>query len=287
MTLFDRYMAVDWSAANSPKRGKDSIWVSGCADTYNIPPFNVPTRFETVSVIKDHILATLKSNKRLLVGFDFAFGYPAKTAKALGGKNWEDNWRYICNLVKDDQKNRSNRFHVAAELNNRMGRSEGPFWGHPHQHSYENLSPKKPKNINTSPKEFRLIEKRAAGAKSVWQLAYNGAVGSQTILGIAALETLRRDADIGDYIAIWPFETNFAKALNKPIVFAEIYPSSHAGWKDMPYDIADAQQVAKVCQDLKKWDCDGRLISKMTPENISEIEHQEILREEGWIIGTP
>lgn len=26
MTLFDRYIALDWSANNVPKRGADSIW---------------------------------------------------------------------------------------------------------------------------------------------------------------------------------------------------------------------------------------------------------------------
>ena len=28
MPLFDQYMIIDWSAANSPKRGKDSIWIA-------------------------------------------------------------------------------------------------------------------------------------------------------------------------------------------------------------------------------------------------------------------
>ncbi|WP_051279860.1 hypothetical protein [Hellea balneolensis] len=287
MTLFNRYMAVDWSATNSPKRGKDSIWVSGCSGTYNIPPFNITTRSETISVIKDHITATLESNERLLIGFDFAFGYPAQTARTLGGENWADVWRTIHELVKDDPKNRSNRFHVADEFNKRIGQAEGPFWGHPHQHSYKNLSPKKPKQDYELPKEYRLIEKRAAGAKSVWQLAYNGAVGSQTLLGIAALETLRRDPDVGKHIAIWPFQTCFAEDLNKSVVFAEIYPSSHEGWKDMPHDIPDAQQVAKVCQDFKNWDNNGLLASKMRPENLSEAEERDVLNEEGWIIGRP
>lgn len=285
MTLFDRYMAVDWSAANTPKRGKDSIWVSGCSQTYNISPRNILTRYETVKLIKDHIIATLSSQERLLIGFDFAFGYPVNTASKLGGENWSDLWRHIHDIVEDNKNNNSNRFDVAANLNKRFGATEGPFWGHPHQHKYENLKPKKPQQAYTSPKEFRIIESRTSGPKSVWQLAYNGAVGSQTLLGIAALEKLRRDSDIGEYIAVWPFETNFTETLSKPIIFAEIYPSSHQGWKDMPYEISDAQQVAKVCQDLKDWDIRGILSAKMTPQNLTRAERQAVLNEEGWIIG--
>ena len=47
----------------------------------------------------------------------------------------------------------------------------------------------------------RVADKTAVGAKTVWQLAYNGSVGSQVLLGIPAriyrsthiLATLKRD----------------------------------------------------------------------------------------------
>jgi hypothetical protein len=33
VTAFDRYVAVDWSAANSPVTGKDSIWIGEAVHT--------------------------------------------------------------------------------------------------------------------------------------------------------------------------------------------------------------------------------------------------------------
>ena len=44
MPLFDRYIAVDWSAANSPKRGKDSIWICEFGPEGQVPSVNPPTR---------------------------------------------------------------------------------------------------------------------------------------------------------------------------------------------------------------------------------------------------
>jgi len=266
---------ISW--ANIPKRIG--------SNQYNIPPRNIRTRTETIDVIKDHILASLKSDEKLLIGFDFAFGYPAGTAEALGTNGWESLWAMIHDKIKDTEKNVSNRFRVAEELNHMIGSTEGPFWGHPHQRQYQGLKPKKPLKSHPDIKEFREVERRATSAKSVWQLAYNGAVGSQTLLGIASLERLRRDPEIGRYIAIWPFETNFADDINKPIIFAEIYPSSHQGWKDMPFDTADAQQVAKICEDFKLWDSQNLLKTKLSASNLTETQRYAAINEEGWIIG--
>ncbi len=285
MPLFDCYMAVDWSASNSPKTGKDSIWVTGCSQNYNIPPRNISTRHEVVSFIKDHVKASRAVGERLIIGFDFAFGYPSGFAKILGGEDWQFVWRKIYDLIEDSPKNKSNRFDVATKLNRLVGQADGPFWGHPHQHSYSSLGPKKPITPFQNFSEFRIVESRARGSKSVWQLAYNGAVGSQTLLGIAALESLRRDPEIGSQIAIWPFETDFASNMSKPIIFAEIYPSSHEDIETMPQKVLDAQQVAKIVQDFKNWDATDELGEKLSVKNLSRDNREAVLREEGWIVG--
>ena len=50
-------------------------------------------------------------------------------------------------------------------------------------------------------------DRRARGAKTVWQLAYAGSVGSQMLLGLPALKRLVADPLIEGRAAVWPFET--------------------------------------------------------------------------------
>ena len=56
--------------------------------------------------------------ERVLLGFDFPFGYPAGFAARLGlpGPPWRAVWDEIAGLVEDDQNNRNNRFDVAAAI---------------------------------------------------------------------------------------------------------------------------------------------------------------------------
>ena len=281
MPLFTHYMAVDWSANSSPKSGKDSIWISEAGGRLA----NIRTRYATIESLKGRIILALEQGERLLIGFDFAFGYPAGLARALcGEERWENVWQYLGRAIFDDEKNKSNRFEIAGRMNAVIGLEEGPFWGHPHQHSYDNLKPKKPMNWPLSFPQKRIIERQTKGAKSVYQLAYNGAVGSQTLLGIAALERLRRDPDIGPHIAIWPFETNFSGNLSKPITFAEIYPSSHK-IDESAHNIPDAAQVFTVSRDLAQWDKTGALEDKLSAFGLSDMQRAAVLNEEGWILG--
>jgi len=67
-----------------------------------------------------------------LVGFDFAFGYPADAGLPAG--------RALCarldGLIRDEADGANNRFEVAGILNREIqaalgGGFDGPFWGHP------------------------------------------------------------------------------------------------------------------------------------------------------------
>lgn len=286
MSLFTHYIAVDWSAQNKPKRGKDSIWIS--EDSFekgHVGLWNIRTRDETLRSIKDRMRLAIESEQRLLVGFDFAFGYPAGFAKALtGDTNWRSVWNWLGEAVEDNSKNQSNRFEVAGHMNSIIGLEAGPFWGHPHQHEYANLGPRKPTSTPPNFPLLREIEKKAKGAKSVFQIAYNGAVGSQTILGIAALVRLISEPKLSDHIEVWPFETSIGGDFNKPIVLAEIYPSSHKIDRDM-HDILDAAQVRSVSRDMADWDRTGILTDKLDLGKLPSEQRAHIIREEGWILG--
>ena len=68
MPLFDRYIAVDWSAANTPKRGKDSIWIGELGPDGRAPSENPPTRHAAMASITHRLLAALRLDVRALIG---------------------------------------------------------------------------------------------------------------------------------------------------------------------------------------------------------------------------
>jgi precorrin-8X/cobalt-precorrin-8 methylmutase len=163
MPLFDRYIAVDWSAANSPKRGKDSIWIGELGRDGRVPSENPSTRHDAMASIASRLLAARQRRQRIMLGLDFVFGYPRGAAAAIGratglsdtsplaGEDgwggdeprWLQLWSTLHRLVVDAPDNRSNRFQIAESLNLRL--ADGPhFWGHPHQHSYPGLTPRRP-----------------------------------------------------------------------------------------------------------------------------------------------
>jgi hypothetical protein len=194
MPIFNAYLMVDWSAGKKPKQGKDSIWyclvtrdegklaVKACA--------NPPTRQHAISDIGDHLAELHRQGMSTLVGFDFAYGYPSGFAKALGlsgGAQWTLVWDYLRKKVKDGPNNENNRFEVAAATNERLSGGEFPYWGCPAGINLNNLKSTKPKRPNNIPlAEFRLTEIQAKKSrhppKSVWQIMFAGAVGSQALL---------------------------------------------------------------------------------------------------------
>ena len=124
--LFDGYLMVDWSAAGTRKTGADSIWLAWLPQSGRVTLENPATRLAAMVRIRD-ILATAQG--RVLAGFDFAFGYPSGTARALTGQDdWRGLWALIADVVSEGDGNGNNRFDAAAALNAKMG-GDGPFWG--------------------------------------------------------------------------------------------------------------------------------------------------------------
>ncbi len=83
MPLFDRYIAVDWSAANTPKRGKDLIWIGELGREGRVPSENPPTRDAAMAAIAARLVAARQRGERIMLGFDFVFGYPRGAAAAI------------------------------------------------------------------------------------------------------------------------------------------------------------------------------------------------------------
>jgi hypothetical protein len=124
MTLFDAYFFVDWSASSTPtqlKPNKDTIWLgelvrgSPAAERYH------RTRANCVHDLATRLRALLADGFRVLVGFDFAYGYPRGLANALGlpsgNASWARTWKLLASNITDSAKNESNRWRVASDMN--------------------------------------------------------------------------------------------------------------------------------------------------------------------------
>jgi hypothetical protein len=290
--LFDRIVIVDWSASSSATTGADSVWIA-VADAGGIELSNPPTR----RVALAEMAAAVGSVGPTLIGVDFSLGFPRGTAAALdlAGRPWRAMWELLGSAVNDDDRNRNNRFGVASGLNADMAgvaataasteRAAGPFWGCPPAQRTEHLTSTKPARAAAWPPEWRRVEARLRGEGlrpfSAWQLLGAGAVGSQSLVGIAALERLRWD--LGERLCVWPFDTGLAAPTDADVVVAEVWPSR---WPVTvpPGMIKDAAQVQATAQRLADMDAEGTLRALFTPE-VESSQLDDVLGEEGWVLG--
>jgi hypothetical protein len=287
--LFDHYVIVDWSAENRPKSGKDSIWI--CHRGPSGERFENPTtRTKAKEILREMVAAAAAADQRMLLGFDFPFGYPAGFAArlALEGPPWRALWDEIARLLDDDEKNRSNRFEVAGQLNRRISGGQFPFWGCPAAAVNQYLGPKHHKRHETDGlAERRLIDSRMTGCQPCWKLMYNGSVGSQVLTGIPVVRALRDDPRWGARARIWPFETGLALPDDARIVLAEIWPS---WWKsEIRADYGppnDKAQVRSVAEIFAVADASGALAALFAGDpNLSAGERRAVQTEEAWTLG--
>jgi precorrin-8X/cobalt-precorrin-8 methylmutase len=290
--LFDSYLMVDWSAAATPKRGPDSIWIARLdrregGGFMAAEPENPPTRAVAAERIAASLSAALAEGRSVLAGFDFPLGYPAGFAARLGlvGPPWRALWCELAGLLADDSANRNNRFALAADLNRRISGEAYPFWGRPAAQSLPELDPRHHRrHPENGLAERRLVERRARTAQTVWKLTGAGSVGSQALTGIPVLEKLRREFD-GD-LSVWPYETGLTAPVRRPgITLAEIYPSLFAIAPE-PGEVKDAAQVRTAARRFAEMDDAGTLPALFAGDPALSAEERRLVEaEEGWVLG--
>jgi precorrin-8X/cobalt-precorrin-8 methylmutase len=287
--MFDTFGMVDWSAANVPRQGRDSIWI--CWHDRQGERFaNPPTRHAARTLLCELLTAALDRGERILIGFDFPFGYPAGFAARLGlkGPPWRALWDEIAHLVEDGSDNRNNRFAAAAQLNRRVSDGPFPFWGCPAGKAGPYLAATHPRRYMAEGlAERRLIDGRAymPGAQPCWKLCYAGSVGGQALTGIPVVRALRDDPRWRAVARVWPFETGLAAPDGARVVFAEIYPSL---WPAMPQpgEPKDRAQVREVVRFLAARRRDGDLAALFAGDpGLTAEQRCQIENEEAWTLG--
>jgi precorrin-8X/cobalt-precorrin-8 methylmutase len=292
MPLFDAYIIVDWSAANTRNTGRDSIWytVYRREDRYlRRRALANPATRENATTSLGNILARLvKSGRRVLVGFDFPFGYPAGTAERLGfrGLPWRHMWQNVADRVMDDHTNKNNRIDVAEDLNQALTAEPFPFWGNVREETrpYLRRRGRRTHGVNDLA-EWRLCDVRGRTTSSVWQLAGAGSVGSQVLTGIPRVWQLRCDPRLALVTHIWPFETGLSYDSRPQIILAEVYPSIIKPIA-IPNKPKDAGQIVALARYFADLDEDGRLGALFRGnKDLSPAEKSVVELEEAWVLG--
>ncbi|WP_334194333.1 molybdopterin guanine dinucleotide synthesis [Pararhodobacter sp.] len=264
----DRLAILDWSAANRPRQGKDSIWL-GLSDGSATNPRTRALAFEALATLVED---SLTRGETLLIGADFSFGYPAGFARALTGQDGAlAVWGWLAAHLTDEPDNRSNRIELAARINATLP-GLGPFWFNPTRQDVPALPHKGSLRADHGFPEHRLADATAKGAQSPWKLGGAGAVGSQALTGIAMLERLRQA--FPGRIAVWPFEP-----LTAPVILAEVFPSllaAEVNARLKPGVVKDQVQVTLLAQAL-------HALPSLVP--LLETPDDPRIADEGWILG--
>ncbi len=297
MPLFHTHVVVDWSARSTPspeRDSKDAIWWAVArSDGGTVPaPRYARTRHEALEGLAAFIAGELDAGRRVLAGFDFPFGYPAGVAKHLTDEAAAlALWDWLAARIDDGTNNGNNRYAVAAAIN-RTYSGLGPFWGHPPTWRCPDVPAKASARTQREahPPERRIADLRAKGAKTVWQLAYAGSVGSQLLLGLPALERLVADPRIWGRAEVWPFETGLrVPDADVRAVIAEVYPSllrNEVRARREAGEILDRAQVRVNADAFARLDSGGGLAPLFEgAPGLRPGERRLIEAEEAWILG--
>jgi len=100
---FDTVLMVDWSGGNDrgPTPKKDAIWACAAREGIADEPIYMRNRQVAEAWITEFLQAEQDAGRRVLAGFDFAFGYPMIRLRfGIGLRHmWRMPQRQITDLI--------------------------------------------------------------------------------------------------------------------------------------------------------------------------------------------
>ena len=257
MTLFKRYIGVDYSGALSPTSSLPGLRVYSATlstSPEEIPPPRSPRKYWTRRGVAQWLAGELAGNVTTLVGIDHGFSFPlAYFEKHKLARDWpaflddfQHHWPCDADYVCVDFVRYGSHGHGSA----RMGSSK---WR-------------------------RLAEIRTE-AKSVFHFDVPGSVAKSTHAGLPWLRRLRQQ--LGVNMHFWPFDGWEPSGTRS--VIAEVYPSLWKALFPRPELTGDQQDAFAVAAWMQCEDRAGALPAHFNPR-LSD-QDREIAGIEGWILG--
>ena len=302
--LFDAYIIANWTAAEGKKIGEQSLWIAVAKRDVRFRLYtethNVATRAEGEKLLESLLAEHRKRADRVLVGFDFNFGFPAGTAARLNleGRPWDVMGKFLSSNVVDKADNSNNRYQVAAKINRLMTDQPWPFWGAPASQAQRWLTTTKPpEGAGADIPEFRNTEiaarKDRLPPKSVWQMHGAGAVGGLTLVGVPMVRRLLERLDSS--ASIWPQNTGWRELTEADVeplsaLVVEVWPDMFKATRDVSADgvkeYKTQAQVRAAAIAFAEMDDAGTLQKAFAPPaGTDEAKIAAVESEEGWILG--
>jgi hypothetical protein len=258
MTVFIRYIGIDYSGAKTPTASLKGVRVylveSGEAPV-EVPPPPSPRKYWTRNCAAKWLVERLAEAVPTLVGIDHGFSFPLRYFEVHGLlPDWPaflDDFQ--CHWPTDEDHTYVD-FVRDGSAGNGAARMGNARWR-------------------------RITEKRAGGAKSVFHFDVQGSVAKSTHAGIPWLRFIRRR--LGDRVHFWPFDGWEVPVGRSAIV--EVYPALWSRAFALEGRTSDQHDAYSVAVWLSRADQGGSLAGFFKP-NLTPPE-RTVAQVEGWILG--
>ena len=258
MSLFHRYIGIDYSGAETPISSLKGLRVY-MADLNSLPTEVQPPpslkKYWTRRGIAEWLAEQLQVDHYTIVGIDHGFSFPLRYFEVhhllpdwpTFLDDFQHHWPTDGDHVYVDFIRDGLRGNGADRMGNARWR--------------------------------RLTEERAGSAKSVFHFDVPGSVAKATHSGIPWLRYLRQK--LADKIDFWPFDGwEFTAGRS---VIAEVYPSLWSRGFARDERSQDQHDAYSAARWLRQADLDGRISAFMTPS--LTFAQRTLAQVEGWILG--
>ena len=255
-------------------------------------PEYVRTRHEALDRLARLIADEIDEGRRVMVGFDFPFGYPKGVAEHLTGRaSGLSLWDWLAERIEDAPDNANNRYDVAAAINAAYP-GLGPFWGRPTSWRFPTI-PVRASERTQSRRCTRRSVASATYAPPAPRPFGNSPMPAQSARrcywACPCSSAWWQDPLVNGHAAIWPFETGL-RTPDAQAVIAEVYPGGsllrdEVRARRREDEILDCAQVRVNAEAFARLDARGGLAPLfagapcLTPE-----ERRIVETEEGWIL---
>lgn len=258
MSLFSRYIGIDYSGAKTANESVSGLRVYLCDDSHpfeEVHPPPSPRRYWTRRGLAEWLNERLGEATPTLVGIDHAFSFPVQYFERHGiERNWDAFLADFCEHWPTDEE------HMYVDFVRDGMYGKGKIRG-------------------GDSRWRRVTEVRAGGAKSVFHFDVPGSVAKSSHAGIPWLRYLRRKR--GEAVHFWPFD---GWALdNRKHTIAEVYPTLWRHLYPRENRVSDQQDAYVVCRWLAEADRTNTLSSYCNPQLTPE--ERSVCQFEGWILG--
>lgn len=255
--VFDRYVGVDYSGANTPNAGLKGLRVyeaERAREATEVLPVSRSNRYWSRIDLAHWLADCLSEGVPTIVGIDHGFSFPMRYFEAHQlALDWPAFLTDFHAHWPTDQRDVYVDFVRNGSIGNGLARTGSARWR-------------------------RLTEQRTR-AKSVFHFDVPGSVAKSTHAGLPWLHYLRQQ--LGARIHVWPFD-GWHMAAGQSVI-TEIYPSLWNKQYPAQGRTPDQHDAFVVASWLRQADQDGSLARYFSPQLASH--EQEIARVEGWILG--